>query len=191
MYRAVNFEEKIIMLEEEVLTKEILRRKMLKIDKNDERRNKILEGAKEALYKANEIKEKMVLNEKKGDLERIKESRYCEELKELLWEDWKSEENLKYIEEKKSLNIIARYRLGNESESCKYWKSEKEKICRMCNKEEETLKHIFEFCVKARIKKNAKEVISATGKGIGFMMGNTWNRKRQLEEEVEQRWREQ
>jgi len=41
---------------------------------------------------------------------------------------------------------IARYRLGEGVKEGKYWMREEERICRMCGREEETWKHVWEEC---------------------------------------------
>ena len=46
-----------------------------------------------------------------------------------------------YLEEEEGMptKVVARFRLGSENRSSKYWKESKEKKCRLCGEEEETL----------------------------------------------------
>ena len=144
------------MCESGELTKEILRMKMLKIGKQslkDEIRNKIVGKYKEEIERWTLICKDMKEEEKNNDLEKIGNSRYCAELVNHLRNDWESDERPQYIEEKKDIGIMARYRLGNENFACKYWWKDRDKECRLCKKAEETLSHIFTECPDSRCKK--------------------------------------
>ena len=87
--------------------------------------------------------------------EKIRNSRYSREIKEVLLKktgrEYMEEER---IERKNELNLRARFRMGNESNSSKYWRKEEENRCRLCGKEEETYAHIFEKCEKTRSNRN-------------------------------------
>lgn len=55
---------------------------------------------------------------------------------------------------KDGLETIARLRVGSETESAKYWKRE-EKLCKMCDKEEENIEHVLEKCEKTGNKRKS------------------------------------
>lgn len=48
----------------------------------------------------------------------------------------------------KEIRLIAEGRMGKLGKAAEYWKSEEEKICRLCREREETMRHIVEDCVR-------------------------------------------
>jgi len=43
---------------------------------------------------------------------------------------------------------VAKFRLGDEMRGERYWEEEEKRVCRMCEMEEETWKHVWEGCMK-------------------------------------------
>ena len=85
--------------------------------------------------------------ERQENRTQIEESRYAKEVKKIIME----EEVPEYLGSKRKnktgeMEITARFRLGGENRSSRYWMKEEERTCRLCKKEEETLEHIFEKC---------------------------------------------
>jgi len=60
---------------------------------------------------------------------------------------------------------IARYRLGEGVKEGKYWMREEERICRMCWREEETWKHVWEECGSWGAKGSWEEMVGENGEG--------------------------
>ena len=84
----------------------------------------------------------------------INESRYIKEQKELMYSD----ERASYLDESKKIPVktIARFRLGSENLSSKFWNQVSKRRCRLCKEEEETLGHICERCKWTREEKKVK-----------------------------------
>ena len=55
---------------------------------------------------------------------------------------------------------MARFRLGSENLSSRFWNGENERRFRHCKEASETLEHIFERCTWTKEEKKAKEVVS-------------------------------
>lgn len=58
---------------------------------------------------------------------------------------------LKKSGKKDDIEIIAKIRCGNFENGNKYWLREEEKICRLCKKDRETLKHFVNTCEHTRV----------------------------------------
>ena len=82
-----------------------------------------------------------------------------------------SEERARYLDEcmKIPVKIIARFRLGSENLSSRYWSQESKRRCRLCKEEEETLEHIFERCKWTKGGKNFKEIMNSDKPDIEYM----------------------
>lgn len=110
--------------------------------------------------------------------ERIKDSRYAEEIKEVLLE----KQGRRYLERgqrlRKELSTVARFRTGNESRKCMFWLKEEERLYRLCGKEEESYEHVFENCGKVK-NKNGKwrEILEGEKRSLGKMKEVLWKRK--------------
>jgi len=68
---------------------------------------------------------------------------------------------------------IARYRLGKRIKEGMYWAREKERMCRMCGREEEMWKHVWKNCGRweadGSLKEMVKEVMGVKGAGEGWL----------------------
>ena len=152
---------------------------MDKMERYDKLRENIVELYEEEDEKIKKIKKILIEKEKESDMEKIKESRYIGNEKYIVWEEWEKDEELIYVVEKKDISILARYRLGSVNKTSKYWTSENEQRCRLCNKESKSLQHIFEKCeTNTRKEKDLKFILSEDGRGRGFMKGITCRRDR-------------
>ena len=98
------------------------------------------------------------------------------------------DEQNEYLEEEKGIptKVVARFRLGSENRSSKYWKECEEKKCRLCGEEEETLEHIFEKCIWTRGEKKAKEVLKQENPDVKSMLKIVQVRKEMIERHNEQ-----
>ena len=158
--RVITYEEKICKLNDNDIRKEIWRKKVNKIgilNKYDKEREKIwsklgLNGdglsnwddVRNSLSdRARENAEKSGIKE---DLKRIKETRYAERIKEVLYKDWEGEKIPKYLMDGKYVKSLARFRSGNELKHSYFWRDEADKMCRICKDGEEDARHVFEMC---------------------------------------------
>ena len=46
----------------------------------------------------------------------------------------------------KNIKTLARFWIGSEIEVCKFWKKEDDRMCRICGKGVELVRHVFEEC---------------------------------------------
>lgn len=116
----------------------------------------------------------------------LEKSRCAAEYKELVpgWTEMPKYLNCRGRSARKSLEVTARFRTGCEARASFFWKGQKEKTCRLCGKEEETMKHIFENCeVSGKAEKEWKEQITA--KGALARMMDILRRRKRLEEKEE------
>jgi hypothetical protein len=72
---------------------------------------------------------------------------------------------------------------GNEDRENRYWMEGKERRCRMCYEERETIEH-WNGCseMKPRERKERGEILNEDGKQIGWMK-QIWNRRDRMEKE--------
>ena len=179
--RALKYEEKVIEEEGDSMMIEIIRRKELKLgntSKIDKNREKIIGIYREINCRREKVIKQLEREEEEEDLEKIKYSTYVKEVKDELWNDWAKKDLPKYITEKIDIGVVARLRLGSENRSSKYWMKKEDTKCRLCNKDEETLKHIFEECEVSKINKDVCFIIKEDGRGRGYMRGVIWKRRR-------------
>ena len=66
----------------------------------------------------------------------------------------------------KDRRILARFRCGNETKAREYWKEEDEKRCRLCERNEEDLRHVIEECEITGGPKDIGKVLNETGEGL-------------------------
>jgi hypothetical protein len=78
---------------------------------------------------------------------RIRESRYNGKYEKII-----TEELPKYLgrESRKERVITARFRCGNEKRENKYWKEDRNRVCKMCGEKKETIEHLLNECVELR-----------------------------------------
>ena len=189
----LKYEEKLEELKESDIRKEIWKRKKRRIgilNEYDKERMEVwkkleidmdLENIEQEERKYIKCKKRANEMVREDDLEKIRESRYVEKLKEFMHDEWGREEVPIYIRENKYLKKLARFRIGNEYEECKHWKKDEEKLYRVCKKKTESPIHVFEECEMNRCKKKVKEVLKEDGSGIGFIKGIEWLRIRNEE----------
>lgn len=97
---------------------------------------------------AERVMEKIREREKIRRRKRIESSIYNKEYKISI-----KEEKPEYLCKKmknKDRKTIVRFRCGNEVREREHWKEEKEKQCRLCRKEIESLWHVLKECDKTR-----------------------------------------
>ena len=196
VFRVFKYEEKLSRLECDDIRKEIYMKKVNEIgilNKYDKERKAAWE--KLGLKYAEEMESGEMKNDskwrameraneqvKKEDLKKLRETRYAESLRNLMYEEWEKNEIPGYIAEGKNISKIARFRTGNEFKGCKFWKNEWERRCRLCGEEPESAEHIFEKCKSNRRKTECRIALKEDGSGLGFLMGVEWLRKRKIEE---------
>ena len=76
---------------------------------------------------------------------------------------------------------MARFRMGNEYEGCKFWKKEDDRVCRVCGNSVELVRHVFEECEGNNRKVKAEVALGELGEGIGYLKGMEWLRKRKID----------
>ena len=74
----------------------------------------------------------------------VMRSTYAEEVKEVLGKEGKIYGKEKVKMARNGLEIIGRFRMGNEAKANAYWRREDEKLCRACKEEPETMRHVFD-----------------------------------------------
>lgn len=114
----------------------------------------------------------------------IEKSKYAEEIRVLERdnEDVYLKSGIK--KSKNGLEVLARFRMGNEARACFYWKKEEEKKCRMCKKEKETIKHVLIECeLTGDRSRTLKEQLNGDRKSLSRLSQILWWRKRREKEE--------
>lgn len=103
-------------------------------------------------------------------------------------------ENLDYLKKENNLNkameMKARFRLGSETRANKYWQAEENRICRLCEKEEETLQHVFEKCTITGEEHNSWKQQLNGKRALAKLWSIIWKRKRK-EEKLAQHTKEE
>lgn len=88
------------------------------------------------------------------------------------------------IKTKKGLEILARFKLGNETRECKYWKKEEGRKCRICGEKEENIEQMLEKCKETRVKEsNWIEQLTKGRKTMARLKRISWMRKEQEKKE--------
>ncbi len=66
----------------------------------------------------------------------------------------------------KEIRLLAEGRMGTLGKAAEYWKQGKERLCRICEEKDETMRHMVEECV-GRENKEGKlsELLDETGRG--------------------------
>lgn len=130
--------------------------------------------------------EKLGRKETDGSQREMENSKYVKETKSVL-----KEEGLIYTREeiKKSnngLEILGRFRMGNEARANEYWRAEENRKCRLCGEDEETLKHIFKACkITGNEEENWQQYIKGDRKSLSKLNEIIWKRRRRDEEQQE------
>ena len=116
-----------------------------------------------------EIQEESFVLEEDKIKEKINGSKYIKEQKELIY----SEERASYLDESKKIPVktVARFRLGSENLSSRFWNQESKRKCRLYKEEEETLEHIFQRCKWTRGEKKVREILNKEEPDIEYMNG--------------------
>ena len=92
--------------------------------------------------------------------------------------------------EGKKMQMIARWRCGNEERGNMFWMNEEERKCRVCEKEREDIKHMKEECVLLKKERwNRIEVLHEDGRGYEWMQMIEAARKKREEERERERER--
>lgn len=104
--------------------------------------------------------------------------------KDIQWQEWNREvrgskqarDTKLLVRDKKGLAVTARLRLGNEARGYRYWMSEEERKCRLCEESEETLEHFFEKCkITGDAKVKWEEVLNGERKNFSKLVNVKWN----------------
>ena len=72
-----------------------------------------------------------------------------------------------YLDRGLDIKTIARFRLGSKERSKDKWSSEKERKCRICGTEEETIEHLTTTCCPAD--QTEEEIMGEEGQGVPWM----------------------
>ena len=76
--------------------------------------------------------------------------------------------------------------MGNIFKACKFWNDDEGKKCDICGREEETARHIFEYCVGNKVKSLSEVALSSDSSGICFLRGVKWLKKRVKLKKIEE-----
>jgi len=125
--------------------------------------------------------------EKQKREEKLERSRFAKDYKNLAPEAMEKPEYLRNENNRnRAMEIKARFRLGTETRANKYWETEENRICRLCGKGEETLKHVFEMCeITGKGYESWKQQIDGE-RALARMQSITWRRKREEEKRAQQ-----
>lgn len=104
------------------------------------------------------------------------------------------EETPGYLKEDSNLSgkeviKIARHRMGNEARTNRYWEKKENRRCRLCGKDEETIKHIMEECgiSGAGHQENWEETMEKIAERRTRIWQLEWLRRKVRREEMEVR----
>jgi len=114
---------------------------------------------------------------------RIKESRYNKEYKKVI-----KEERPRYLSMEMKMRdkkTLARFRCGNKVREREFWKTEEEKVCRLCNKRGESMWHVFKECERSRQEEEIETVLGEEGQGLKVLkeIKNKWKEREEEEKE--------
>ena len=127
-----------------------------------------------------EIRERMDDLFKNETDREVNESAYSKEMVEILGNQ--GESVYRKMEVKKSRNgmdILGRFRMGNEARANEYWRRDEEKSCRTCE-ELETTRHILEECrITGKSGLDWKRQLNGDRISISRVNEVIWKRKRQ------------
>lgn len=77
------------------------------------------------------------------------------------------------------LEVVGNFRMGNETRGCEYWKREEEKLCRLCEEEEKSMRHEFKECeITGNGEEDWKKYLKGDTRSIGKVNEIIWKRKR-------------
>ena len=65
------------------------------------------------------------------------------------------------------IKVMARFRCGSEERGSDSWRTEKERMCRICGTEEETVWHLISTCCPADC--TEEEILNVDGRGLAWM----------------------
>ena len=99
------------------------------------------------------ILEKGKMISKVKDIEKIKNSSYGKDISKMMLEDWEKDEEPDYLKSNLEIQLLARYRTGDEYNLSKAWLKDNEKLCRLCDEAPETVNHVIEECSEIKYKK--------------------------------------
>lgn len=106
----------------------------------------------------------------------LEKSSYAKEIKEIIGKDSNiHSEVIKYT--KDALETFYRFKLGSENRESKYWRSEEEKLCRMCGEEIESIRHILEKCRITGEDRDWKSQLNGDRKCLARIKRINWLRK--------------
>lgn len=101
----------------------------------------------------------------------LKKSRYAENLKEIIGNGDGIYKKQNIQRTKDVLETVARFRMGSETISSKFWKRDEEKKCRLCNEGEENIRHVLMECIHTEGGKDWMEQIKDEKRAIAKMKG--------------------
>lgn len=132
------------------------------------------------------ILEKIWRKEKEERQKKINESKYNSMYKDIITENLP-----KYLQGKRKRKdrcLIAIYRCGNEMKGDEYWRQIEDRICRICENEEESITHVLRESQATRNDIQIGEFLSEEGKGLEIMRRIEQERGKKEKEGV--RWTE-
>lgn len=72
-----------------------------------------------------------------------------------------------YLNAGKDIKLIARFRCGNEERGKDSWRTHRDRLCRICGTEEETINHMMTTCTETGL--TEAEILCTTGRGQEWM----------------------
>ena len=99
--------------------------------------------------------------------EKIEMSRYSTTYKEIV-----TEELPRYLRgtgKKRDRNLVAKFRCGKESKGGQYWREREDRVCRICEREEETIEHLIRGCEEEGEGGGVKDLLADAGEDLEEM----------------------
>ena len=72
-----------------------------------------------------------------------------------------------YLQNNMEIKLMARFRCGCEERARDRWRKEKDRLCRLCGTEEETIEHLITTCHPSEM--SEEDLLGEDGKGLKWM----------------------
>ena len=126
-----------------------------------------------------ELMQTGIYTERQENRAHLEQSRYAKEVKRIITDKVPEYLRNNRRNKKGELEMTARFRLGGENRSSRYWMKEEERTYRLCRMEEETLEHIFERCIHTKQEgRKWEEKLDGNTKNLATLHQIKWKRKR-------------
>jgi len=158
-----------------------IRKKVLEeIEEEKEKRDKQREDEEDIV----QLVIKKIREKEEGERrKRIEESRYNREYKKII-----KGERPRYLSTEMKMRdrkTLARFRCGNEIREKEFWKTEEERVCRLCRKKGESMWHVLKECDRTKQEERIEVVLGEEEQGLKVLkeIKNKWKEREEEEKE--------